>query len=423
MVINDYRQAAVSFDMKRIGISFGEILYYTGLVLWLMQFYITRTIYADFYSGKLMTAVRYFCMLIFMVKILLTEESVNRKVMAVILASAALFIVVQRNVNTGMPLIQVLLLIYGARGISFRRICKVMLWSCVALWSLPVLIDRIGIYSVSRHVYRERVREYLNFNYVSFPAIYFNNIPYCCMFAYTDPDRRGAGGSYAKRREVSWLTIAFFTAVQIWLYINTDTSLPFAIGLMFLFMYTVVIKLRVIELRNSKFTRTLAVLLFPVTAAVTYWLCLEYGKKTPFLKKLDQLTHNRVSLAYKGISKFGVHMFGVQIVENTDSSKGTYFYIDSGYIKNLLNYGVIVLIIIIAYYSVILYAAIIERDKVLAIWLICIAVYSMFNNLLLSPAENGSLLAIWYALDLIKWHRQKEGYRRRGKRKRIEYAA
>ena len=109
MVINDYRQAAVSFDMKRIGISFGEILYYTGLVLWLMQFYITRTIYADFYSGKLMTAVRYFCMLIFMVKILLTEESVNRKVMAVILASAALFIVVQRNVNTGMPLIQVLL--------------------------------------------------------------------------------------------------------------------------------------------------------------------------------------------------------------------------------------------------------------------------------------------------------------------------
>ena len=105
MVINDYRQAAVSFDMKRIGISFGEILYYTGLVLWLMQFYITRTIYADFYSGKLMTAVRYFCMLIFMVKILLTEKDVNRRVIEVILAAAAVFIVVQRTVNTGMPAI------------------------------------------------------------------------------------------------------------------------------------------------------------------------------------------------------------------------------------------------------------------------------------------------------------------------------
>jgi len=423
MVINDYRQAAVRFDLNRIGISFGEILYYTGLVLWLAQFYITRTIYADFYSGKLMTAVRYFCMLIFMVKILLTEKSVNRRVIEVILAAAAVFIVVQRTVNTGMPLIQVLLLIYGAKDIPFRRICKVMLWSCVALWSLPVLIDRIGIYSVSRQVYRERVREYLNFNYVSFPAIYFNNIPYCCMFAYTDPDRRGAGGNYAKRREVPWLMIVFFTAVQIWLYINTDTSLPFLIGLLFLFLYTVVIKLRLIELRNSRFNRILAVILFPVTAAVTYRLCLEYGKKTPLIKTLDQMTHNRISLAYKGITRYGVHPFGIQIVENTDSTKGSYFYIDSGYIKNLLNYGLIVLIMILVYYTVILYAAIIERDKVLAIWLICIAVYSMFNNLLLSPAENGSLLAIWYALDLIKWHRQKERLRRRGERKRIEYTA
>ena len=132
------------------------------------------------------------------------------------------------------------------------------------------------------------------------------------------------------------------------------------------------------------------------------------------------MTHNRISLAYKGITKYGVHLFGVQIVENTDSSKGTYFYIDSGYIKNLLNYGLIVLILILIYYSIILYAAIIERDKVLAIWLICIAVYSMFNNLLLSPTENGSMLAIWYALDLIRWHRQKGAGRRRGKRKRIE---
>ena len=423
MVINDYRQAAVRFDMNRISISFGEILYYSGLVLWLTQFYITRTIYADFYSGKLMTAVRYFCMLIFMIKILLTEETLNRIIAAVVLASAAVFLVVQRNVNTGMPLIQVLLLIYGAKGISFKRIAKVSMWTCAVLWVIPVLTDKIGIYSLSRHVYRERVREYLNYNYVSFPAIYFNNIPYCCLFAYTDPDRRGAGGNYARRREVPWIVLLFFAAVQIWLYINTDTSLPFAIGLLFLLLYAAVIKLRVIELRNSRLNRVLAVLLFPVTAVVSYWLCLEYGNKKPLLKTLDQMTHNRISLAYKGITKYGVHLFGVQIVENTDSTKGTYFYIDSGYIKNLLNYGLIVLILILIYYSIILYAAIIERDKVLAIWLICIAVYSMFNNLLLSPTENGSMLAIWYALGLIRWHRLKGTDRRRGKRKRIEYGA
>ena len=158
---------------------------------------------------------------------------------------------------------------------------------------LPVLIEDRDLLIPRSHVDRERVREYLELQLCLVPGDLSPAISqYGCMFAYTDPDRRGAGGSYAKRREVSWLTIAFFTAA------NHDITIPplFQIGLMFLFMYTVVIKLRVIELRNSKFTRTLAVLLFPVTAAVTYWLCLEYGKKTPFSQASFDHDNNRVSL-------------------------------------------------------------------------------------------------------------------------------
>ena len=428
MVINDYRQSTVRLEERGTRISLEEILYFTGLVLWLAQFYMSRTIYADFYSGKLPTAVRYFCMLIFMIKIVLTEKTIERKALAVVLTAAAVFIVVQRNINTGMPLIQALLLIYGARNISFRRICKVLFWSCVVLWTTPVLLDRIGIHSVSREVYRERVREYLNFNYVSYAAIYFNNILFCGLYAFTDPDREGTGGNYAKRREVPWLMLVFLAAMEIWIYVITDTSLPFAVGLLCLFLYVIVIKLRAPVLNNNAFNRIAAVVVFPVMAIATYRLCLVYTSKNKLLKKFNDLTHNRVALAYQGLKKYGVHLFGIQIKENTDMSKGDYFYIDSGYMKNLINYGLIVLIIILVYYSIILYAAIIERDKVLAIWLICIAIYSAFNNLLLSPTESGSFLAFWYALDLIKWHRRKRhkpGIRSSigSKRRRIEYGA
>ena len=428
MVMNDYRQADVRVDIRGVRISAEEIVYYTGLVLWLAQFYMSRTIYADFYGGKLPTAVRYFCMLIFMIKIVLTEKTIERKALAVVLTAAAVFIVVQRNINTGMPLIQALLLIYGARNISFRRICKVLFWSCVVLWTTPVLLDRIGIHSVSREVYRERVREYLNFNYVSYAAIYFNNILFCGLYAFTDPDREGTGGNYAKRREVPWLMLVFLAAMEIWIYVITDTSLPFAVGLLCLFLYVIVIKLRAPVLNNNAFNRIAAVVVFPVMAIATYRLCLVYTSKNKLLKKFNDLTHNRVALANQGLKKYGVHLFGIQIKENTDMSKGDYFYIDSGYMKNLINYGLIVLIIILVYYSIILYAAIIERDKVLAIWLICIAIYSAFNNLLLSPTESGSFLAFWYALDLIKWHRRKRhkpGIRSSigSKRRRIEYGA
>ena len=43
--------------------------------------------------------------------------------------------------------------------------------------------------------------------------------------------------------------------------------------------------------------------------------------------------------------------------------------------------------------------------------------------MLLSPMENGSLFAIWYAIDLIKWNREKKKKMRTDKRRQIEYGA
>ncbi len=423
MVINHYRHTSLRLDPEGIKVSAEEILYYTGLVLWLVQFYISRTIFTGFFSGKLDTAVRYFCMSVFLLKIVLSEKKLQWKAAAVFITAAAVFVVVQRHINTGMPLIQVLLMIYGAKGLSFKRTCKVLLWGCALLWITPVLIDRMGIYALDRFIYKDRVRELLNFNYVSYAAIYFNNIVFCALYAYSDPDRPGKGGNYARRREVPWPVLILLAAGVIWLFVITDTSLPFAVAVLYILLYILIVKLRLFTIRNTKKTRIAAVLTFPVLALLTYLVALNYNSKIPRMKKIDDLTHTRISLAHTGLKRYGVHLLGTQIVENTDTSKGVYFYIDSGYIKNLINYGLIVFIFILAMYSVMLYAAVVEHDVILAVWLFCIAVYSAFNNLLLSPTENGSLLAIWYAVDLLKWHRTKQKNKRIMKRRQIEHAA
>jgi hypothetical protein len=167
----------------------------------------------------------------------------------------------------------------------------------------------------------------------------------------------------------------------------------------------------------------IAISLFPALALFNYIVAKNYNKKVAIMKKIDDLIHFRISLPNQALKKYGVHLLGTQIVENTDSTQGDYFYIDSGYIKNLINNGLIVLLLILAVYSVMLYAAILEHDKLLTIWLICVAAYSLFNNLLLYPVENGSLFAIWYAIDLIKWHRKKAVIQRTDKRRQIEYGA
>ena len=47
MIVTNYQQAKVRLDHEGIRISFGEVLFFTGLVLWLIQFYISRTIFLD----------------------------------------------------------------------------------------------------------------------------------------------------------------------------------------------------------------------------------------------------------------------------------------------------------------------------------------------------------------------------------------
>ena len=422
MVFNNYRQDCVKFDMRGIRVSAEEIIFYTGLILWYSQFYISRTIFMDLFGGRLITAVRYFCMLIFAVKIVLSEKTVHMRAAAVFITAAAVFVVVQRQVNTGMPLIQVLLLIFAARDVSFRRICKVSLWACTLLWVLPVMVDRIGIFQLEKDVYKNRVREFLNYNYVSYPSIYFNNIIFCALYVNTEPRRRGRGGNYAARKTASWPLIFLLSAVSIWLYAVTDTAFPFAIGMLFITLYVLTVKFKIPVVSNTRWHRVIASSCYGVFALVTFLMCKFYNWQIPWQKKLDDFCHYRISLAFVGIKDYGVHLLGVQIKENTDVSTGRYFYIDSGYIKNLLGYGLIVFIMIILYYTIITYASVLENDQVLAIWMLCIALYSIFNNLMLSVSENAGLLAIWYALGLLKWNRKKLRFKQI-KRKQIERAA
>lgn len=422
MIVNNYQQQKVRFDPKEVRVSLGEILFYTGLVLWLVQFYISRTIFIDLFGDRILTVTRYVCMLIFFVKIVLTETTLQKRAAAVFITAAAVFVVVQVNINTGMPLIQILLLIYGAKDVSFKRICTVSMFTCAILWLIPVMTDLIGINEIADDNINGRVRGYLNFVFVAYGSIYYLNIVFCTFYFFTEPDRIGKDGRPAQRRTAPWPVIILMSAVAFWLYKTTDTALPFAICMLFIMLYVIIVKLRVPVIQNNLLCRFLAAVFFPLTAFLTYIAAKNYNSKVAWMSKLNTFTHKRLAYSNQGLKTYGVHLLGTQIKENTDSTKGTYFYLDSAYMKDMIYYGLIVFLMILVFYTVMLYAAVLENEKTLAIWLICIALYSMFNNLLLSPAENAAMFGIWYAIDLLKWHKAKNRAKSiYYKRKRIEY--
>ena len=377
MIVNNYQQAKVRLDHEGIRVSFGEILFFTGLVLWLIQFYISRTIFLELFGDKILTVTRYFCMLIFFVKIVLTETTLHKRAAAVFITAAAVFIVVQENINTGMPLIQVLLMVYGARNISFRRICKVSLAACTVLWLIPVLTYSVGYNELERSEINGRVREYLNFVFVTFGAINFMNILFCTFYVFTEPDRAGRNGGIAQRKTVPWPLIILMSAITVWLYMVTDTSLPFAICMLFIALYVIVVKFRIPIIRNNVPCRILAATFFPMAAFITYYVSSIYDSKVKWMSKLNSFSHKRVALSKQGLDTYGLHLFGTQIKENTDSTKGAYFYLDSAYIKDMIYFGLIVFAMILVFYTIILYASVVENDRTLAIWMISIALYSL----------------------------------------------
>ena len=66
--------------------------------------------------------------------------------------------------------------------------------------------------------------------------------------------------------------------------------------------------------------------------------------------------------------------------------------------KMLINYGLIFSILLFGIFSLISVAAVKNEDTVLCIWMVCIAAYSLMNNVVLNPEQNCSLFAFWYAL-------------------------
>ena len=407
MRVKAFSDIRINASYDRVEVTLGDLLFFSGLILWILQTYIIMSSYEDFFGGLFTKLVRWFCVFLFAVKLFLTEEKISVRLLTIGCLAGLLMLVSQKVGGGGMTLLQLLMLVLAARQISFRRICLVSFWTCLFAFACVIGGDLLGPLHKIPLTEWERFRHYLGFQYVSFGPILINNIVFCGLYAFTDKYPRISREELVRDRTFPWWGLVLLSLAEIWIYRKTDTSLSFVIGMLFIAAYIVVIKLQINVFADNVVVRTGAVAIFPVLCYGTYWICSHYKSASPLWQRIDEISHNRVRLTFTGIRKYGIHLFGHIVESNTDPEKGTYFYIDSGYMKNLLNYGIIFMILLLALYMMMSYAAVISQDLVLCIWMLCAALYSVFNNFMISPVENASLLGIWYAAGLIRENRSK----------------
>ena len=391
-----------------------ELMTFAGLIFWVVQAYIDDSGFGTIIGDEFTKLTRYVCLLIFLVRILLSDMHLAARAVSTVAAVFCAVMMIQKMSGAGITFLYIFLMIMALKDISFKKTCKVMFWTCLICYFTVVLADAVGLIGLPPMVDGDRVREYLGFRFVSFPSFYIFNIFFCGAYAYTDL-RGTAREKYERGERVEkfpWPVLAFLAVFNLYVYIKTDTNIPFLITTLFILLYVLCVYRGWNLFPNCFPMRFLAGICYPALAFFSYEVVVHYNPNSKTWLKIDEkLAHFRIRHSATGLKLYGISPLGQIVRQNGNLKSPNYFYIDSAYMKMLINYGLIFSILLFGIFSLISVAAVKNEDTVLCIWMVCIAAYSLMNNVVLNPEQNCSLFAFWYALGV--WTQRKRDKKQR----------
>ena len=352
-----------------------EKIYLFTLFIWVVVASLVTTTYFVRLDGFLSL---YRLLLYFTIIMLLIKELMNfpktlyyfrfhwQQLLIVTAFFIAMFIVAKNR--DGLLDINVLLLVFSARDIDFRKLLGTFSVATFLVLCLTIYASQKGMIANMFMNADGGYRFSLGFNYVSFASqrLFFALCTYL-MF-------RG--------KRISYPELLVFLLATIYLYQQTSTSSPFYLSILILTYALFSIKIFKKEFIIGNFwSKALAQYGFIVALAVILYFCF-YSSGNLF-HLVDQFTHNRLRLSVDGFRNFGVSWLGQPISFTTLDMFGNftsnYNYIDSSFVQLLVIDGLIVsAFMLFALTKVMKYFISIQKDIVLACLGIMI-IHGMFD--------------------------------------------
>lgn len=210
--------------------------------------------------------------------------------------------------------------------------------------------------------------------------------------------------SFIYKKKLSLITVLSFLAMNGIAYVVTTLRLTFYMSLIFI-VATCAIDRIDFEKVKSKVLIIISTLLFIFTLFGNYvaiWLQAHGNEK---INKLDyllggRLTYSLYAIHNVGTSNFGRVMFfrqGQMINGQVDYSD--FFFVDNGYIFNLIEYGNYFFALLMCIFLLCLIYASLIKDKKLLLWLITIVLMSSINDMLTNIVVNPAILVLPMAVE------------------------
>ena len=355
--------------------SISEKIYLSTLFLWVIVTSLVTTTYFVRLDGFLFLyrMLLYFTIIMILIKEFITLPKTlyyfrfHWKSLLIALAFLFSMLIVSKN-RDGLLDINVLLLVFSARDIDFRKLLGTFSLATFLVLCLTIYASQKGMIDNMFMNADGGYRFSLGFNYVSFASqrLFFALCTYL-MF-------RG--------KRISYLELLALLLATIYMHQQTSTSSPFYLSILILTYALLSIKIFKKEFIIGNFwSKALAQYGFIVALAVILYFCF-YSSGNLF-HLVDQFTHNRLRLSVDGFRNFGVSWLGQPISFTTLDMFGNftsnYNYIDSSFVQLLVIDGLIVsAFMLFALTKVMKYFISIQKDIVLACLGIMI-IHGMFD--------------------------------------------
>lgn len=364
-----------------------EALFYLGLILWIFTTIIQNTFFAAGIPNGISTLIRLFSVFLIIISEIENRFDYRAAILGIILIILAYC---YYKADSQGSYYDQLLIIYASRKYPLERTARVALLVTTIILLITTVASQFGIIHDYIYMTVHRTRHYLGFTYALIPAQLVFQIS--CLIVYL------------KKYDFKIRHALIILILNQYYFNMTDSRLSyyFTLVLITLALIAAFIKRKA---RDESIIKKITIILVPsyiACAFISIFLTLNFKWSSFAMVSLNSFLGSRLSLGLNAVKQYGITLFGQPIemvgmglnAQGYMNYSGYYNYIDSAYVRALVNYGTIFLIIIATLLTLVLYLSWKNGNYILVIVLSLIAAHCMVDDLAFRAQYNIMLLSI-----------------------------
>lgn len=307
----------------------------------------------------------------------------------------------KKDGNLLYEILSLFLLIFGAKGISFKKIVKIYLIVGGFYSVFTVLASMIGL--IENHMdvavgIDEIVGGLDRSTRMSFGYVWSTNMAnhvFFIILAYI----------YYVGRTLKCVEI--FTCVSICYFIlfYTGTRLS-VLCILLALLFSLLLRIKGFLVVNKMFIRLLFVYCIPIFAIISYVVTVLFDNSDMIWVLIDEALSKRLTLGNDALSEYGIPLFGQKYIMygsvRDEGNLGVFNYLDSSFIQSLVVYGFVFSILLFIAYVSVCKKALKYGDRILLICVFLSGLSGMIAQHFLQFFMNPFLLALFADIEADK---------------------